>query len=116
MADNFFDGAKVAAEFEYWNAAGVLIVHSAIALGDAITVKYGGVKSKGEEHQQLINLVDNIIAESPGKKKGLLQLSKLIAHKNSVSYSGDIYYKKDFDQMMKHFNRFSNWIIEANLL
>lgn len=30
VAENFFGGAEVAADFEYWNAAGVLIVHSAI--------------------------------------------------------------------------------------
>src|SRR5664280_2208829 len=91
VAENFYEGAKVAADYEYWNAAGVLIVHSAIAYGDAVTIKFGGVKSKGENHQALVNLLDSLIPDSSAKKKALLQLSKIIDHKNAVSYSGAIY-------------------------
>ena len=110
VADNFYDGAEVAAEYEYWNAAGVLIVHAAIAYGDAITIKYGGVKSRGEDHTQLINLIDNIVAPSDEKKKALVQLNKIIAHKNAVSYGGDIYDSKDIDKLKKHINRFRAWV------
>jgi hypothetical protein len=76
IAENFYEGAKVAADYEYWNAAGVLIVHSAIAYGDAVTIKLGGVKSKGDNHQALVNLLDSIIPVSSDKNKALLQLSK----------------------------------------
>lgn len=111
VADNFYKGAEVAAEYEYWNAAGVLIVHAAIAYGDAITIKYGGVKSRGEDHQQLVNLLEEKVADSDDKKKALLQLSKIIAHKNSVSYSGDIYDDKDIEKLKKHIDRFRSWVI-----
>jgi len=50
VAENFYNGADVATQYEYWNASGVLIVHSAIAYADALTIKYGGVKSKGENY------------------------------------------------------------------
>ncbi|MCG2726610.1 MAG: hypothetical protein L6420_10275 [Elusimicrobia bacterium] len=49
VAENFYHGAETAKEFEYWNAAGVLIIHAAIAYADAITIKFGGVKNKGED-------------------------------------------------------------------
>ncbi|MCF8241913.1 MAG: hypothetical protein K9J16_11040 [Melioribacteraceae bacterium] len=111
VADNFYNGAKVAAEFEYWNAAGVLIVHAAIAYGDAVTIKYGGVKSKGEDHQQLVNLIEDKVAYSEERKKAILQLNKIIAHKNSVSYSGDIYVRKDIDKLKKHIDRFRDWVL-----
>ena len=52
VADNFRSGAELAKEFEYWNAAGVLIIHAAIAYTDAITIKVGGVKSQGEDHKR----------------------------------------------------------------
>lgn len=110
VADNFYDGAEVAADFEYWNAAGVLIVHAAIAYGDAVTIKYGGVKSKGEDHQQLVNVLENVVAHSKEKKNALNQLRNIIAHKNSVSYSGNIYKKQDIDKLHKHIDRFKNWI------
>ena len=103
------DGAEVASEYEYWNAAGVLIVHSAIAFCDAITVKYGKVKSKGEDHQDVVNLINTLIADSVEKKKAVLQLSKIISHKNLVSYSGEIYSKTDVDKLWKYLKRFVIW-------
>ncbi|HET54430.1 MAG TPA: HEPN domain-containing protein [Ignavibacteria bacterium] len=113
VADNFYKGAETAAEHEYWNAAGVLIVHAAIAYGDAVTIKYGGVKSKGEDHQQLVNLIEEKVAYSEERKKALLQLNKIIAHKNSVSYSGDIYGQKDIEKLKKHIDRFRSWVISV---
>ncbi len=110
VANNFYQGAEVAAEYEYWNAAGVLIVHAAIAYGDAVTIKYGGVKSRGDDHQELVNLLDKIVAHSVQKKNGLNQLSKIIAHKNAVSYMGDIYKRKDITQLKKHIERFKSWV------
>ena len=109
VAKNFFNGAEVAAEYEYWNAAGVLIVHSAIAYSDAITVKYGKVKSKSDDHQDVINLIDSLVAGSEEKKKALIQLSKIISHKNLVSYSGDIYTRKDIQTLWKYLDRFVSW-------
>jgi hypothetical protein len=109
VAENFYDGALAAVEYEYWNAAGVLIVHSAIAYGDAVTIKFGGVKSKGENHQALVNLLESLIPDSSAKKKALLQLYKIIDHKNAVSYSGDIYERADIDQLWKYLDRFRAW-------
>lgn len=109
VALNFFEGAKVASEFEYWNAAGVLIVHSAIAYGDAITIKFGKVKSRGEDHQNIVNLINSLIAESDEKKNALINLSKIIDHKNLVSYSGNIFTGKDITRLWKYLLRFKSW-------
>ena len=38
-AEHFYEAAEVAMEYSYWTAAGVLIVHSAIAYADAISIK-----------------------------------------------------------------------------
>ncbi|MBI3291567.1 MAG: hypothetical protein HYZ73_01985 [Elusimicrobia bacterium] len=48
VAENFSAGGEVAKTFEYWNAAGVLLIHAAIVYTDALTIKVGGVKSQGE--------------------------------------------------------------------
>jgi len=109
VAKNFFNGAQVAAEYEYWNAAGVLIVHSAIAYSDAVTVKYGKTKSKSDDHQDVINLIDSLVAGSEEKNKALIQLSKIISHKNLVSYSGNIYTRKDIQILWKYLERFVSW-------
>lgn len=109
VAQNFYEGAVLAGDYEYWNACGVLIVHAAIAFGDAVTIKYGGVKSKGEDHHSVVQLLDELIATSPEKKNALLHLSKIIDHKNALSYSGDVYDAKDIRQLWKNFDRFKHW-------
>jgi len=112
VADNFYKGAEVAAAYEYWNAAGVLLVHSAIAYADALTIRFGGVKCKGEDHQEIVNLLNSILSTEKIKRNPLLQLQKIIAHKNSVSYNGDVYNKSDIDHLQKLTARFKEWTEE----
>ena len=109
MARNFSEGGQVAYEFEYYNAAGVLIVHAAIALADSLTIKSGGVKCKGENHYEVLNLIKEKFLDDAERKTALNHLEAIISHKNSVSYSGDLYTKKDLEKLFNHFNRFSNW-------
>lgn len=110
VAKNFYEGAEVAKEYEYWNAAGVLVVHAAIAYADAVAIKLGGVKSRGENHQEAVNLIDELVAPSQEKNVALNQLRKIIDHKNIVSYSGELYGKKDVDQLWKLMSRFRSWV------
>ena len=109
VAENFYSGADVAKEYEYWNAAGVLIVHSAIAYADAVTIKYGGVKSQGEDHNQVVTLLKEILTTSDENKKAFIHLEKIIAQKTSVSYSGDVFVLKDIDNLWKNLERFRSW-------
>ncbi len=109
VAENFYEGANVAADYSYFNAAGVLIVHSAIAYSDAISIKNKGVKIQGENHYEIIPFLNDLIPESEEKKKALEHLRNIIDHKNRVSYSGDVYHKKDIESLWRHFNRFKLW-------
>ncbi|KAF0142140.1 MAG: hypothetical protein FD122_977 [Stygiobacter sp.] len=115
VALNFWHGAKLAAEHQYYNAAGVLIVHSAIAYADALCIKTKGKRAKGENHHEVVNLLDSIIIPSDTKKRALDNLSKIIEQKNIVSYHGDIYHKSDIDKLSRSFDRFQEWA-EALLL
>ena len=112
VAKNFYEGAKIASEYSYYNAAGVLIVHSAIAYSDSVSIKNGGVKIQGDNHYEIISLLDDLISHSADKKKALNQLKIIIDHKNKVSYSGDVYHKKDIDALWKHFERYKAWVDE----
>ena len=109
VADNFFEGAEIAYEYEYFNAAGVLIVHAAIAYTDAITVKFQGIKNTGEAHHEAVTLLQKVVGNLPEHKNAFTQLNKIIEHKNRVSYSGDLYGKMDIDEMRKLIARFKNW-------
>jgi hypothetical protein len=108
VADNFKDGAELAFEFGYYNAAGVLFVHAAIALADSITIMYSSTKIKGESHYDVIALLNNVLPPKLKKDAAIDHLKKLIDQKNLVSYSGDIYRKADIVKLQKHFLRFSN--------
>ncbi len=112
VADNFAKGAELAKEFGYWNAAGVLIVHAAIAYTDAITIKVAGVKSRGEDHAQAARLIQEVVALDETGQKALNKLRRLIEEKNLVSYSGEIYQKNDIERMWKLLERYRNWAIE----
>jgi hypothetical protein len=109
VAEHFARAADLATEFQYWNAAGVLFVHAAIALADALTVKVGGVKSIGEDHMLAADLLESVLAVDAEGKKAIGHLRALIQEKNLVSYSGAIYRQDDIRRMARHLSRYRSW-------
>ena len=99
----------MATQFQYWNAAGVLLVHAAIALTDSLTVKVGGVKSTGEDHMLGADLLESVLAIDAEGKKAIGHLRALIQEKNLVSYSGQVYRQEDVRRMARHLSRFRVW-------
>ena len=71
-----------------------------------------GEKSAGQNHYEVIALLNKVTPSSNGKTKALEHLKELIDHKNFVSYSGEIYYKKDVEKLLKNFARFRTWADE----
>src|SRR5882672_1999185 len=82
VADNFYSGAELAKEFEYWNAAGLLIIHAAIAYTDALTIKVGGVKSQGEDHMAAVDLLREVVELNEAGQKAANHLARMIEQKN----------------------------------
>ena len=109
VSKDFSNGCESAYAFEYYNAAGVLIIHAAIALADAVTIKLSGKKCSGKSHYDIIDLLNSVTPPSSNKSKSMDQFKKLIDHKNKISYYGDIYTKKDVDKLIKYFDRFKLW-------
>jgi hypothetical protein len=109
VAEYFARAADLATEFQYWNAAGVLFVHAAIALADALTVKVGGVKSVGEDHMLAADLLESVLAVDTEGKKAIGHLRALIQEKSLVSYSGAIYRQEDIRRMARHLSRYRSW-------
>ena len=112
---SFAEAAALAAEFEYWNAAGVLIVHAAVALTDAVTVRLAGVKSAGEDHGQAASLLQEVVVGDEESGRAIRQLRSLIQEKTRVSYSGEVYGPRDVARLQKHFGRFRQWVNELLL-
>lgn len=111
VADNFYLGAELAKEFEYWNAAGVLIIHAAIAYTDAITIKVGGVKSQGEDHMAAVDLLREVVALDERGHRSANHLARMIEQKNVVSYSGEVYARADIEKLWKQLGRYKEWAV-----
>lgn len=110
MGESFAQAAELAMQFQYWNAAGVLLVHAAIALTDALTVKVGGVKSAGEDHMLGADLLESVLAVDAEGKKAIGHFRAIIQEKNLVSYGGQIYRQEDIRRMARHLTRFRIWV------
>ncbi|KUO62920.1 MAG: hypothetical protein RBS48_11615 [Ignavibacteriaceae bacterium] len=110
IAQKFYEGALSEIKMMRWNAAGLLIVHSAIAYADSLTVKYDGCKSKSDNHQDTVILLEQLMPTESQKNNAILQLGRLIDHKTTVAYSGDLYDKDDIDKLLKHLERFKTWV------
>ncbi|MDD5556499.1 MAG: hypothetical protein PHN82_04515 [bacterium] len=109
LARAFREAASLAMEFEYWNAAGVLIVHSAIAVTDAICIRIGGVKSAGDDHYQAGNLVGEVVALDREGTRALDHYFAIIQEKSIVSYGGKTYRQHEIAGLMRHLDRYQQW-------
>ena len=113
VADNFHSGAETAKAFDYWNAAGVLIIHAAIAYTDALTIKVGGVKSQGDDHMAAVDLVREVVVLDKGGETALNHLWRMIQEKNAVSYHGEIYTRQDVEKLWKQLERYKAWALSV---
>jgi len=112
VADHFYSAAKDSMDLEYFTAAGVLIVHSAIAYADALCIKLSGVRSIGDSHEDAIALVESAVADSPKKSDAINQLRRIIEEKSKVSYLGELYSSSQSKDMLKRLERFRKWALE----
>lgn len=111
VADSFYKGAELAKEFEYWNAAGVLMIHAVIAFNDAITIKVGGVRSSGDDHMAAVGLLREVVNLDERGEDAARHLIRMIDQKNLVSYSGEIYARADVERLWKHLERYRLWAL-----
>lgn len=86
-----------------------MIVHSAIAFTDAITIKYLGLRSIGEDHEIAVKLIGDSVIESSENSLAINQLKRIIEEKTKVSYLGELYSKNQTSEMWKRLERYRKW-------
>ena len=96
----------------YWTAAGVLIVHAAIAYVDALCIQQSGQRSTGENHEDAISLLDEAISDGDEKTSAMKQLRRIIEEKTKVSYLGDLYSATQAEDLWKRLKRFRAWAVQ----
>ncbi|TPW21087.1 MAG: hypothetical protein FD126_1039 [Elusimicrobia bacterium] len=109
VGEGFWEGAEVAREFGYPNAAGVLLVHAAIAYADAVSIHVNGVKSRGDDHLAAVGILKGLPGGDEALGSALRHLEKVIEVKNRVSYEGEEFRSADLETLRKHSARFREW-------
>lgn len=95
--------------FEHWNAIGVVAVHAAIAYMDSVTIRQAGSKSKGEDHLKAVDHMAACVAPGPAAKAAITQLRRIMAEKNRVSYSGELFTRREAERLLTNLERFRRW-------
>lgn len=111
-AEHFYEAASDSMELGYWTAAGVLIVHSAIAFSDALCIKLGGVRSTADDHEDAIALLESTTAQGSDKTKAINHFKRIIEEKTKVSYLGELYSDKQTQDMWRRLERFRRWAVD----
>ena len=109
-ADENYASACAVQESRKYRAAGILLVHAAIALTDGLTIRIGGVKSTGEHHQEAVDLIRELLPNASGLSPALRHLEAIIHEKTRVSYTGDPFTATDIARMRTHYEPFAIWV------
>jgi hypothetical protein len=88
-ADHFLQGMKLLVDDipAYRTGIGLLAIHSAVSLGDAITIGITGRRGKYQDHDRAARELGKICAShGVSNTKGIDHLSWLLGWKNAVAY------------------------------
>jgi HEPN domain-containing protein len=83
----FAETARAALDDERLNSAGLESVHAVISACDALTIFHLGVRSRGKDPSEVLELLRRIQLE--GLDKTREQVLGVLAIKNSVEYGGE---------------------------
>lgn len=109
VADHFFEAARDAMDLGYWTAAGVLIVHSAIAYADALCIQQSGVRSAADDHEEAVAMLEQALPSGEDVSKAVQQLRRIIDEKTRVSYLGELYTQNQTRTLWGRLDRFRRW-------
>ncbi len=111
--EEFFRSGEREAESRSWNAAGVLLVHAAIAWADAVAIQLAGVKSTSDNHQDAVRLLAEVSEGRAGRDEATSHLRRIIDEKTHVSYMGKSWQARDCEVLRKHAERFRLWVMKV---
>jgi hypothetical protein len=106
-AAEFYALMKNAEEKELWNGVGLNAIHCAISSCDALTTFYLGLRSRGEKHEDIVQLMKRVRAS--GIEERIKQLLDVLAIKNLVEYEALELGEKDARNAAKQAERIYLW-------
>jgi hypothetical protein len=108
-AKDFYDTMLEARDAEKWTAVGLNAVHCAISCCDAMLVFHLGIRSIGEDHIQVADLLTRLPQE--GVRSEITTLKRIIAKKNLIAYENREFHQSEAIDILKLTERFYNWVL-----
>ncbi len=108
-AKDFYDTMLEARDTGKWTAVGLNAVHCAISSCDAMLVFHLGIRSVGEDHMQVADLLTRLPQEGAGNE--IAALKRIIAKKNLIAYENREFHQSEAIDILKLTERFYNWVL-----
>jgi hypothetical protein len=111
-ADHFLQGMKLLNDdvSSYRTGIGLLAIHSAISLSDAITVGLTGKRRTYQDHAKAARELESVCSSNRiSDKKGIDHFKWLLAQKNEVAYQGDRLDDASVKMAVDKAQRFNAW-------
>jgi hypothetical protein len=111
-ADHLFHGMTLLNDdvSNYRTGIGLLAIHSAISLSDAITIGLTGERGKYQDHAQAARELEGFCSSNKiSDKKGVDHFKWLLAQKNEVAYQHDRLDDASVKMAVDKAQRFNVW-------
>jgi hypothetical protein len=111
-ADHFLQGMKLLSDgmSYYRSGIGLLAIHSAISLTDAIAVGLTGKRGKYQDHAQAVGELERLCSSNKvSDKKGIYHFKWLLAQKNAVAYQSHRLDDHSVTMAVDRAQRFNVW-------
>ncbi len=105
-AKDFYDTMLKAQDAGKWTAVGLNAVHCAISCCDAMLVFHLGVRSIGENHMQVADLLSRLPQGEANNE--IAALKRIIAKKNLIAYENREFHQTEAVDILKLTERFYN--------
>lgn len=106
-AEEFLRSALENVASRRWNAAALSAIHAGIAGADAVLVFERGLRSAGERHEDVLDLLGG-----PGQDRSsaLAHLRRVLARKNVIEYESRLFSQREAEEIVQHAERFLGWV------
>ena len=108
-AKDFYDTMLEAQDAGKWTAVGLNAVHCAISCCDAIVVFHLGVRSIGEDHIQVADLLLRLPQGNLASQ--INTLKRIIAKKNLIAYENREFHQTEAIVILRLTERFYKWVL-----
>ena len=92
-----------------WNAAVMSAIHAAILANDALLIRFHGVRSSGEKHDDAARLLTTLFKDDRARGNAR-NLSRLLNEKSAVEYTGKLLGRGRALDLCKIARRFIAWV------